>query len=215
MFITLEGIEGSGKTTLLNALSSAFREQGHDVLLTREPGGCALGRTLRSLLLDPHSPLAPRAELFLFLADRAQHVAEVIRPALEKGTIVLCDRYADSTIVYQGYGRGFAIDTLYELNNIAIDGLWPDQTLVLDMEPETALRRALQRNEAQGLTDSEGRFEAESLAFHLRLREGFQLWAARNPKRITLLDASGTSEELLDLALLKMRAFSECQLCNA
>lgn len=204
MFITLEGIEGSGKTTLQNALASALREQGHEVLVTREPGGCALGRTLRGVLLDPHSHLSPHAELFLFLADRAQHVAESIKPALDAGGIVLCDRYADSTIVYQGYGRGFDIDTLQKLNDLAIGGLWPDQTLVLDMEPEAALRRALRRNEAQGLTDSEGRFEAESLDFHHRLRTGFQLWANRNPKRITLLDASGTPSDLLQQALQKI-----------
>lgn len=104
MFITLEGIEGSGKTTLIENLADVFRTLNHEVLVTREPGGCALGRELRQMLLNPETEICPEAELFLFLADRAQHVAEVIRPALKRGEVVLCDRYADSTVVYQGYG---------------------------------------------------------------------------------------------------------------
>ena len=142
MFITLEGIEGSGKTTLIENLADVFRTLNHEVLVTREPGGCALGRELRQMLLNPETEICPEAELFLFLADRAQHVAEVIRPALKRGEVVLCDRYADSTVVYQGYGRGLDIEKLRSLNDVAIGGLWPDRTFVLDMDPADALKRA-------------------------------------------------------------------------
>ncbi len=201
MFITLEGIEGVGKTTLLNRLSEAFRSLKREVLVTREPGGCALGQTLRSLLLDSRSHLSSEAELFLFLADRAQHVSEVIRPALQKGCVVLCDRYADSTIVYQGYGRGFDVETLHRLNDVAIGGLWPDRTLVLDMDPASALERARRRNAEQGLSASEGRFEAESIRFHTRIREGFLDWTDRNARRMIVLDAADSPEGLLGQAL--------------
>ena len=160
MFITLEGIEGSGKTTLIENLADVFRTLNHEVLVTREPGGCALGRELRQMLLNPETEICPEAELFLFLADRAQHVAEVIRPALKRGEVVLCDRYADSTVVYQGYGRGLDIEKLRSLNDVAIGGLWPDRTFVLDMDPADALKRARRRNAELGLSEKEGRFEA-------------------------------------------------------
>ena len=177
MFITLEGIEGSGKTTLIENLADVFRTLNHEVLVTREPGGCALGRELRQMLLNPETEICPEAELFLFLADRAQHVAEVIRPALKRGEVVLCDRYADSTVVYQGYGRGLDIEKLRSLNDVAIGGLWPDRTFVLDMDPADALKRARRRNAELGLSEKEGRFEAEQMPFHTRIREGFKLWA--------------------------------------
>ena len=201
MFITLEGIEGVGKTTLLHNLAGVFKQLGHTVLVTREPGGSALGQALRPLLLSNKATLCPEAELFLFLADRAQHVAEVIRPALAQGSIVLCDRYVDSTIVYQGYGRGLNIERLRELNEMAVGGLWPDRTFVLDMDPKIALWRARQRDAARGCSESEGRFEAESMAFHTRIREGFRLWTARNARRISLLDATDSPEGLLHQAL--------------
>ena len=155
MFITLEGIEGSGKTTLIENLADVFRTLNHEVLVTREPGGCALGRELRQMLLNPETEICPEAELFLFLADRAQHVAEVIRPALKRGEVVLCDRYADSTVVYQGYGRGLDIEKLRSLNDVAIGGLWPDRTFVLDMDPADALKRARRRNAELGLSEKE------------------------------------------------------------
>ena len=207
MFITLEGIEGSGKTTLLENLADVFRTLNHEVLVTREPGGCALGRDLRALLLHPATQIGPEAELFLFLADRAQHVAEVIRPALERGMVVLCDRYADSTIVYQGYGRGLDIERLRALNDMAIGGLWPDRTFVLDMDPAQALKRARKRNAEQGLSGKEGRFEAEHLSFHTRIREGFKLWAAHNTKRIAVLDAADAPEGLTRQALANIAMF--------
>ena len=207
MIITLEGIEGSGKTTLIENLADVFRTLNHEVLVTREPGGCALGRELRQMLLNPETEICPEAELFLFLADRAQHVAEVIRPALKRGEVVLCDRYADSTVVYQGYGRGLDIEKLRSLNDVAIGGLWPDRTFVLDMDPADALKRARRRNAELGLSEKEGRFEAEQMPFHTRIREGFKLWAAHNTKRIVVLDAADSPEGLMHQALANIDMF--------
>lgn len=201
MFITLEGIEGAGKTTLLHRLAAVLQAQENEVLLTREPGDSGPGWVLRNLLLNPETRLCPEAELFLFLADRAQHVTETIVPALQRGAIVLCDRYLDSTIVYQGYGRGLDIDMLANLNSLAIQDVWPDLTFVLDMDPAIALERARKRNQEQATAQKEGRFEAEALLFHQKIRQGFQEWTARHPGRIKLLDASDTPEGLLRQAI--------------
>ena len=190
MFLTVEGVEGSGKSTLLAALAERMGAKGRAVLLTREPGGCPLGTQIRPLLLGTDWKPDPHAELFLFLADRAQHVIEVIRPALAAGTHVLCDRYADSTIAYQGYGRGMDVEWLHRLNDFATGGLWPDITLVLDLPAETGLLRAARRNTNLGLVQAEGRFETESLAFHERIRQGFLDRARRYPERFHVLDAS-------------------------
>lgn len=201
MFVTVEGVEGAGKSTLLGLLAGEFERRALPFVLTREPGGCALGARIRPLLLDVSSRVDERAELFLFLADRAQHVAETIRPALQRGAWVLCDRYADSTIAYQGYGRGMDVETLQRLNDYATGGLWPDKTLLLDLPVETGLSRALARNGREGLTESEGRFEAEEQAFHQRIREGFLARAERWPERFCVLDARLSPEELLACAL--------------
>ena len=147
MFISFEGIEGAGKSTAINYLAGFLQANGLDPLCTREPGGCALGRSLRSLLLDARTrELSSRAELFLFLADRAQHVAEIIRPALEAGQTVLCDRYTDSTLAYQGYGRGLDTEYLHRLNQAATGGLQPELTLLLDLPVRCGLMRAGERN---------------------------------------------------------------------
>lgn len=201
MFVTVEGVEGAGKSTLMNMLVREFERRGLPFVRTREPGGCGLGAKLRPILLDVSSTLDSRAELFLFLADRAQHVAEVIRPALEHGEWVLCDRYADSTIAYQGYGRGMDADRLQELNDHATGGLWPERTLLLDLPVEQGLQRARARNGREGLSLSEGRFEAEEIAFHQRIRQGFLSRAARWPERFRVLDAELPPEELLKAAL--------------
>ena len=201
MFVTVEGVEGAGKSTLLGMLSAEFERRGLSFIRTREPGGCGLGAKIRPLLLDVSSRVDSRAELFLFLADRAQHVEETIRPALARGEWVLCDRYADSTIAYQGYGRGMDVETLQSLNDYATGGLWPDRTLLLDLPVETGLERALARNGREGLSQSEGRFEAEALAFHRRIREGFLERAARWPERFCVLDATLAPEELLAASL--------------
>jgi dTMP kinase len=197
VFITFEGVEGSGKGTALQRTASWLRAQGFSPVLTREPGGSGLGKELRALLLDArNSGISAEAELFLYLADRAQHVRQVIRPALERGLIVLSDRFADSTLVYQGYGRGLDLQILRDLNSLASGGLWPDLTLVLDLDPATGLARARKRNLEAGLEEKEGRFEAESLEFHRKVREGYRDWSGKQPGRIFLIDASGNEEEV-------------------
>ena len=199
MFITIEGIEGSGKSTLLAGLGERLRSFGHEPVLTREPGG-GLGPPVRALLLDCGQKLDSRAEMFLFMADRAQHVREVIRPALANGQVVLCDRFSDSTITYQGYGRGLDLDLLQIFNDFATDKLWPDLTMVLDMDAKTGLERARSRNAQKGLTIDEGRFEEEDLAFHDRIRHGFLRRAALSPQRFVVLDATRSPSEVLETA---------------
>ncbi len=195
MFITFEGIEGTGKSTQIALLKAHLEAQGRRVVVTCEPGGSRIGAELRRVLLSlENSDLTPQAELFLYLADRAQHVAQVVRPALEAGAIVLSDRFADSTVAYQGYGRGMDLELLHQLNAVAVAGLWPELTILLDLAPETGLARAVARNSREGKTNAEGRFEAESLAFHGRVRQGFLALAAREPKRIRVVDATGTPE---------------------
>ena len=182
--ITFEGVEGAGKTTLAQHLADWLRAQGVSVRLTREPGGSPLGKHLRPLLL--HEPLDAWAELFLFLADRRQHTLQVILPALEQGAWVLCDRYADSTLVYQGYGRGLDIALIRRLNALATGDLTPDLTVLIDLPVEDALARA----------DAPNRFEAETLAFHTRIREGYLQLARAEPRRFLVLDGLQPLEAL-------------------
>lgn len=198
MFISFEGIEGSGKSTAQRLLAEHLQGLGYDPLLTREPGGCALGRSLRPILLDARTRgLSSRAELYLFLADRAQHVAEVIRPALEAGQTVLCDRYADSTLAYQGYGRGLDPEHLRRINDMATGGLMPDLTLLLDLPVHCGLERAGVRNREEGTVLSEGRFDAESLEFHERVRQGYRSLAAEEPERFAIIDAAQPPEDVV------------------
>lgn len=198
MFISFEGIEGSGKSTALTLLAQELERRGYDVLRTREPGGCGLGRALRPILLDARTrSLNMRAELYLFLADRAQHVAEVIRPALEAGQIVLCDRYTDSTLAYQGYGRGLDPEKLRRINEMATGGLVPDLTLLMDLPVGLGLERAGLRNQRQGTVLSEGRFDAESMDFHERVRQGYLALAAEEPCRIACIDTEQRPEDVL------------------
>ena len=198
MFISFEGIEGSGKSTAQRLLAEHLQGLGYDPLLTREPGGCALGRSLRPILLDARTRgLSSRAELYLFLADRAQHVAEVIRPALEAGQTVLCDRYADSTLAYQGYGRGLDPEHLRRINDMATGGLMPDLTLLLDLPVHCGLERAGLRNREEGTVLSEGRFDAESLEFHERVRQGYRSRAAEEPERFAIIDAAQPPEDVV------------------
>ncbi len=192
-FITFEGVEGAGKTTLAQRLAQWLQTQNRAVLLTREPGGSELGKQLRPVILN--QMLDAYAELFLFLADRRQHTLQHILPALEQGVWVLCDRYADSTLVYQGYGRGLEIELIRRLNALATDGLQPDLTLLIDIPIETALARA----------EAPNRFEAEALEFHQRIREGYLQEAAREPQRFVILNGAEPPETLLQQAQTAMQ----------
>ncbi|MBG0789312.1 MAG: dTMP kinase [Desulfovibrionaceae bacterium] len=199
MFVTFEGIEGTGKSTQIQKVREYLESIGRDVFVTMEPGGSRVGRELRKMLLHVDSrDITPITELFLYLADRAQHVAQVIRPELNAGKVVLCDRFADSTIVYQGYGRGLDTKTLRELNEVAVDGLWPDLTIVLDIDPEIGLKRATLRNIQDGKAKEEGRFEAEHLSFHNKIRQGYLTWAAFNKDRMRVVNAANTPEQVFD-----------------
>lgn len=199
MFITFEGVEGSGKTTQIKRLTARLEAAGRTVVVTRQPGGCALGTTLRAILLSTKTQnLDSRAELFLYLADRAQHMAEVIRPAQAAGHVVVCDRFADSTVAYQGYGRGLDVALLNTLNDVAVAGAWPQHTILLDIDPEQGLRRALARNIEAGCTVNEGRFEAEALEFHRRVRQGYLALASQYPRRFSVVDAAKAPDAVAD-----------------
>ncbi len=191
LFVTFEGIEGSGKSTQLRLLVERLRAAGRDVVGTREPGGTSLGRALRALLLDTaSSALTPTAELLLYCADRAQHVAEVIAPALAAGRMVVCDRFSDSTLAYQGYGRELDVTTIRELDAHARGGVAPGLTFLLDCPVDEGLRRARARSH-----DGD-RFENAAREFHARVRAGFQALAAAEPARIHVLDATAPTEQV-------------------
>ncbi len=191
-FITFEGGDGTGKTTQLRALESHLCELNRSCVLTREPGGTALGRMLRNVLLEVgDEEIAESSELFLYLADRAQHVKQIIAPALISGKIVLCDRFSDSTLAYQGYGRGLDLDWLRRLNDTATEGLRPDLSFLLDCPVDVGLARAARRG-TQSLNGRrrEDRFERENLEFHEKVRQGFLALACAEPKRFRVVDAS-------------------------
>jgi dTMP kinase len=194
LFITLEGVEGSGKTTQAVLLAEALRARRYQVLATREPGGTRAGDTIRAIFLDPAVALHAEAELLLVLADRAQHVREQLRPALADGTIVISDRYSDSTIAYQGYGRGLDLALLANLNDFATGRTRPDRTFVLDCDAEAGLARTRQR--MRGNERTPDRFEGERAEFHRRVREGFLAIARAEPDRVTIVDASAPITEV-------------------
>jgi dTMP kinase len=189
LLITLEGGEGSGKSTQAQALKALLEEAGRSVTVTREPAGCPLGRRVRELLSDPSLELDRRSELFLFAAARAQHVAEVIRPALERGEVVICDRFSDSSVAYQGYGRGLRLDDVRLANGIATRGLVPDLTVLLDVPVEVGLARK------QG-EDAPDRIGQEQAPFHERARQGYLAMAAAEPQRFLMVDATLSPEEI-------------------
>lgn len=194
LFVTIEGPEGAGKSTLQKNMASVLRASGHEVVETREPGGTPLGKTIRSMLLTPAADgtkIDAKSELLLFLVDRAHHVLEVIKPALHRGAIVLCDRFIHSTIAYQGYGRGMDIATLRSLNEFTIGSCAPDIVLLLDLDPEKGLQRAQDHN----------RFEHEQLDFHRRVRQGFLELAKAEAEKFTVLDAMKSPEELTSAAV--------------
>jgi dTMP kinase len=195
-FLSFEGVDGCGKTTQLERLAERLRASGRDPVLAQEPGGTRVGREIRRVLLDARSAdLRPIPELLLYFASRAQNIAEVIRPALEQGRIVLADRFTDATVAYQGYGRELGIETVRAIEAVACAGLKPDLTLWLDLDPELSVARALARRPAAGEAD-ESRMERETFDFHRRVRQGYEeLWQAE-PERIRRVDASGTVEEV-------------------
>jgi dTMP kinase len=179
LFLTFEGPEGAGKTTQIGLLEKTLQGEGHTVTRTREPGGDAVGERVRDLLL--HGEVGVEAELLLFAAARAQNVQSVVRPALEAGHIVLCDRYTDSTLAYQGYGRGLPADLVAQVNAFATGGLAPDRTFLLDLPPAEGLARQEE--------DEQDRLDREALAFHERVRKGFLAIAEAEPNRVQLVDA--------------------------
>ena len=192
MFITLEGIEGSGKTTQIQLLADFLKAQGRDCVLTREPGGTEIGEKIRTILLDPASKdLVPMAELLLYAADRAQHVDSLIKPWLEEGKTVICDRFLDATIVYQGFARGLDIEQIRLFHQPILAGLIPDITILLDLPVQVGLERAWKRiRKAQDATDA--RFEKETRQFHEKVRCGYLALARQEPKRFCIVDgASG------------------------
>ena len=196
-FLSFEGVEGSGKTTQLQCLATRLRAAGADLVLTREPGGTALGRELRSLVLRPSAePMSPVAELLLYAADRAQHLTEIIEPALERGAIVLSDRYVDATLAYQGYGRKLDLERILELHNRPPLDRRPDRTVLLVLDPAEALTRATRRNVEQDLVETEGRFEKEALDFHRRVADGYNALAAADPERFRIVEAHGDVAEI-------------------
>jgi dTMP kinase len=189
-FVTFEGGDGTGKTTQIRALESYLVQRGRACVVTREPGDTSLGKLIRQILLEVGDhEVAPSTELFLYLADRAQHVSEIIRPALAAGKIVLCDRFTDSTLAYQGYGRGIDLKLLQQLNDLADAGVRPDLTFLLDCPVALGLSRTSQRQSEVG-QPREDRFEREKVEFHEKIRAGFLDLARAEPARFRVIDAA-------------------------
>lgn len=187
LFITFEGPDGCGKTTQMKLLAEYIEKKGKEVVLTREPGGKGLGEKVREILLNYDGEVSDRCESFLFLADRAQNIDIIVNPAVKEGKIVLCDRHIDSTVAYQGYGRGLNIDRINMLNNLATNGKKPDLTLVFDVDVETSMKRVGKEKD---------RMESAGIDFHNRVRKGYLELAKQEPKRIKVLDATKSIEEI-------------------
>ena len=181
-FVTLEGPEGAGKTTQLKQLSKQLDVLGIDHIVTRDPGGTPLGRQIRRILLNPENPVNPMSELLLYQADRAQHVGEVIMPALKEGKLVLCDRYTDSTMAYQGYARGIDFEIIEDLNQVATGGLRPELTILFDLESSEGLSRLH--------PGGHDRLEREAIVFHHKVRDGYHQLVKKEPQRWKTIDAS-------------------------
>ena len=203
MFITFEGPEGSGKTTQVRRLGEWLVARGRNVVVTKEPGGTPLADRIRAILLHPESTMDALTELLLYAASRRQHVVEVIRPSLERGAIVLCDRFTDATLAYQGFGRLLDLDKLRLLNDWVTGSLRPDLTLLYDIEENIGLSRAHSRNEATA--NNEGRIEAEDLRFHRRVREGYLVMAGAEPQRFAAIDAGGSIDQVFERTLEVLR----------
>lgn len=196
LFLTFEGMDGSGKTTQMRLLAERLRARGRDVLETAEPGGTRIGTAIRRILLDAaNQELGPTAEMLLYFACRAQNIDEWIMPALRAGKIVLSDRFTDSTVVYQGYGRGLGTDTVMTLDHIACRGLVPDLTLLIDIDAETSLKRAWARNASETSSD---RMDEQSLEFHRRVYAAYHALAERDPQRVRIIDGRPGIEQIAE-----------------
>ncbi len=187
LFITFEGADGCGKSTQLNMLAEYLTKKGFEVVVTREPGAKGLGEKIREILLNYEGDVSDRCESFLFLADRAQHIDMIVNPAVEAGKIVLCDRHTDSSVAYQGYGRQLPVERIKRLNEIAVNGRHPDLTLIFDIDVETSMRRVGQEKD---------RMESAGTEFFNRVREGYLEIAKQEPKRVKVLDASKSIDEI-------------------
>jgi len=192
IFISFEGIEGTGKTTQAGFLAERLGAEGRDAFLTYEPGGTVVGKKIREVLLEPdHKEMSYVAELLLYNADRAQHLTEKIVPALGEGKVVITDRFSDSTVAYQGYGRGIDLSLILSIDSIATGGIRPDLTILFDLDAETGLRRNKKMNKVD-------RLELEDIEFHKRVREGFLKIAETEPDRVKIVDASRPIEQVRD-----------------
>jgi len=210
MFISFEGIEGSGKTTHVKHTVRFLQDKGHDCVITREPGGTRIGEKIRAILLDPLSKdMDPLTEFLLYMADRAQHIKECILPLLSDGKMVLCDRYYDATMAYQGFARGLDIGLIEKMHKLLFENLKPDITLLLDLPPEIGLARAWKQINNGNRVSEETRFEEERLSFHRRVRAGYLELAGLEPERFRIIDASkdehGVREEIIKILAAEIK----------
>jgi len=198
LFITFEGVEGSGKTTQIKRLKKYLSQKGIPCIVTREPGGCPISDKVRKILLDPdHREMVPTSELLLYEAARAQHVKEVIEPFLKKGGVVLCDRFSDATLAYQGYGRRIDSKWIERLNHFSSRGIKPDVTFLLDCPSDVGLKRALQRNRTLR-QEGEERFEKEKIQFHRRVRKGYLAIAKKEPRRVKIINTRQGEDKVFE-----------------
>lgn len=201
IFITIEGPDGSGKTTILQMLAQNLEKEGYAVVATREPGGIEIAEQIRKVILDPeNTAMDPRTEALLYAAARRQHLAEKVKPALKEGKIVLCDRFVDSSLAYQGHARGLGIDEVYSINEFAIENMMPAMTLYFDVAPEVGLER-INKNKGREVN----RLDMEKLEFHQKVREGYMMIAERFPDRILTIDASKELEAVYKQAEGKIK----------
>jgi dTMP kinase len=202
IFITIEGPDGSGKTTIIQMLAENLEKEGFEVIATREPGGIEIAEQIRKVILDPdNTAMDSRTEALLYAAARRQHLTEKVRPALEKGKIILCDRFVDSSLAYQGHARGLGIDEVYSINEFAIEDMMPELTLYFDIAPEVGLER-INKNKGREVN----RLDMEKLDFHQKVREGYMILADRFADRIVKIDASKELEAVYEQAEARIRS---------
>lgn len=199
LFITFEGADGCGKTTQLKLLFEYLKKQGREVIITREPGCKGLGEKIREILLNYDGEVSDRCESFLFMADRAQNIDVIVNPAVESGKIVLCDRHTDSSVAYQGYGRGISIDKIKHLNELAVNGQKPDLTFIFDIDAQTSMKR---------VGNEKDRMENSGMDFYNRVRNGYLEIAKQEPNRVKIIDASKSIEEIHAEVLKIIESFS-------